>query len=120
GSESLDVGQNQMVKVGMSSYQSAGMNTKISSGLSMELDSGLSIYVNSTMVVIEGAAQLSLKCCGSFIDINPAGVCISGPMVMINSGGAAGSGVGVDGQEPDSPAEPKEAKSSCAGEVEKS
>jgi len=48
--------------------------------------------------------QLSLKVGGNFIDINPAGVAITGTMVMINSGGAPGSGAGA------SPTAPKDAK----------
>lgn len=42
-------------------------------------------------VVIEAGMELSLKAGGGFIDIGPAGVYISGAMVFINSGGAAGA-----------------------------
>jgi type VI secretion system secreted protein VgrG len=40
---------------------------------------------------------------GNFIDINPAGISIQGTLVMINSGGAAGSG---SGSSPDAPVTP--------------
>lgn len=40
-------------------------------------------------VVAESAAGISLKSGESFISINPGGVFISGPVVMINSGGTA-------------------------------
>jgi type VI secretion system secreted protein VgrG len=43
---------------------------------------------------------------GNFIDISPAGVSIVGTLVMINSGGAAGSG---SGSSPDSAQDPSEA-----------
>jgi len=52
-----------------------------------------SIYLNAgTTAVIEAGAMITLKCGGSFVTIGPAGVTISGAMVMINSGGSAGSG----------------------------
>jgi type VI secretion system secreted protein VgrG len=43
-------------------------------------------------VIIEAGVQISLKAGSSFVDIGPSGVTISGTMVLINSGGAAGSG----------------------------
>ena len=42
-------------------------------------------------VIIEAGMQLSLKGPGGFVDIGPSGVTIQGTMVLINSGGAAGS-----------------------------
>jgi type VI secretion system secreted protein VgrG len=50
---------------------------------------------------------------GNFIDINPAGVFIQGTMVMINSGGAAGSGSGAS---PDTPKDPQEADKAEGGQ----
>jgi type VI secretion system secreted protein VgrG len=59
-------------------------------------------------VVIEAGLQLTIKAGSNFIDINPAGIFISGmPMVMINSGGAAGAGAGSN---PTAPQDAKEAK----------
>jgi type VI secretion system secreted protein VgrG len=58
--------------------------------------------------------QLSLKVGGNFIDINPGGVFIQGTLVMINSGGAAGSGAGSS---PDPPKEPMEADKAEPGQV---
>jgi type VI secretion system secreted protein VgrG len=52
--------------------------------------------------------DLTLKVGGSFIDINPSGVYISGPMVFINSGGAAGSAPDASPQSPASPTAPKD------------
>ena len=60
-------------------------------------------------VVIEAGTELCLKVGGNFIDINPSGVSIVGTMVMINSGGSAGSGCGsspTDPTSPDSPTDP--------------
>jgi type VI secretion system secreted protein VgrG len=61
------------------------------------------MYLKGMNVVVEGMVQLSLKVGGSFVDINPPGVFISGPMVMINSGGAAGGGSPVGPCPPTAP-----------------
>jgi len=58
-------------------------------------------------VIIEAGVQISLKGPGGFIDIGPSGVTIQGTMVLINSGGAAGSGGGC---KPKAPKEAKKAK----------
>jgi type VI secretion system secreted protein VgrG len=59
------------------------------------VESSQAIHIKAgTSLVIEAGTQLSLKVGGNFIDIGPAGVSIKGTMVMINSGGAAGSGAG--------------------------
>ncbi len=49
-------------------------------------------YIKGMNVVVEGMTGLTIKVGGSYVSINPAGVQITGPMVMINSGGAALSG----------------------------
>jgi type VI secretion system secreted protein VgrG len=69
----------------------------------------MAIHLKAGMtMVLEAGMQLSLKAGGSFIDIGPAGIAISGaPLVMINSGGAAGSGCGSSPTDPQSPSDPK-------------
>jgi type VI secretion system secreted protein VgrG len=57
-------------------------------------------------VVIEAGVEISLKVGGNFIDINPAGVAISGTIVMINSGGSSGSGCGSSPVSPTAPKSP--------------
>lgn len=53
---------------------------------------GNTIYLKAGMkVVVEAGTQITLKVGGNFVDIGPAGVTIKGTMVLINSGGAAGS-----------------------------
>jgi type VI secretion system secreted protein VgrG len=66
-------------------------------------------------VIIEAGMQLSLKVGGNFIDIGPAGVSIQGTMVMINSGGAAGSGCGSSPTDPTDPKDPDEADDGSKG-----
>jgi type VI secretion system secreted protein VgrG len=90
GNQSLAVGGDQQEKVG-------GRHA---------LDAGGEIHLKAgTTLVIEAGVQLSLKVGGSFIDIGPAGVSIVGTMVMINSGGSAGSG---SGSSPTKPADANE------------
>jgi type VI secretion system secreted protein VgrG len=67
---------------------------------------GQQIYLKAGMTaVIEAGVQLTLKVGGNFIDISPAGVAIQGTMVMINSGGAAGSGTASSPVAPLDPAQ---------------
>ena len=99
GSVSLDAGMDLQQKVGMKHALEAGMDVHIKGGMK---------------VIIEAGMQLSLKAAGGFVDIGPAGVSISGPMVMINSGGSAGSGAGCS---PDAAKLPKEAATAEPGKV---
>jgi type VI secretion system secreted protein VgrG len=66
-----------------------------------------------TKVIIEAGMQVTLKAAGGFVDIGPAGVTIQGNMVMINSGGAAGSS-GISGSAV-SPQPPDEAGAAVSG-----
>jgi type VI secretion system VgrG family protein len=45
--------------------------------------------INARSVTIEAAKSVVLKCAGSFIEVSPMGITIQGPLVRINSGGAA-------------------------------
>ena len=92
GKTSLTVGGDQHEKVGKNHAMEAGMEIHLKAGMK---------------VVIEAGLQLTLKASGGFVDIGPAGVTIQGTMVLINSGGAAGSG---NGSSPSSPNDAKEAK----------
>jgi type VI secretion system secreted protein VgrG len=65
-------------------------------GTKYALEAGQEIHLKAGMkVIIEADAQLTLKGPGGFVDIGPSGVSIQGIMVLINSGGAAGSGSGA-------------------------
>ena len=98
GSMSLDVGMNQDEKVAMK----------------YALESGQEIHLKAGMkVIIESGLQLSLKAAGGFIDIGPAGISISGTLVNINSGGAAGAGSGAS---PKAPEDPDKADDGSAGD----
>ena len=98
GAVSLNVGGDLQQKVGMKHAIEAGQEIHLKAGIN---------------VVIESGSSLTLKVGGNFISINPAGIFIKGTMVMINSGGAAGSGSGCS---PEGPAEPTEADKADPGE----
>jgi len=90
-------------------------------GTNAALEAGQEIHLKAGMkVIIEAGVQISLKGPGGFVDIGPAGVTIQGTMVLINSGGAAGSGSGSSPMEPQAakeakPTEPDRADNSKSG-----
>ena len=90
--------------------EKAGMKHALNAGMEIHLKAGMN-------VVIEAGVRLTLKVGGNFIDISPAGLFLKGTMVMINSGGAAGSGSGASPDSPQSPEDAKEADNAEAGEV---
>jgi type VI secretion system secreted protein VgrG len=91
GKQSLTVGGDQ--------------HEKVTGGHALEAQT-IHIKAGQTLI-LEAGMQISLKVGGNFIDIGPSGVSIVGsPMVMINSGGAAGSG---SGSSPTSAEDAKEA-----------
>ena len=95
GIASLKVDQNMQYKVGMRAALDAGQEIHLKAGMN---------------VVVEAGTRLSLKVGGSFIDMNPGGIFISGPMVYINSGGSAGSGSGSSPKSPQAPTEADDGK----------
>jgi type VI secretion system secreted protein VgrG len=105
GNVNEKVGENLSLQVGQNLYEKSGMNFAHEAGQVIHLKAGMT-------VVLEAGVELTLKVGGNFIDINPAGVTIVGTMVMINSGGAAGSGCGSS---PTSPKDPDEADDGSKG-----
>jgi type VI secretion system secreted protein VgrG len=113
GDKNLTVSGDHKEKVsGTISIQSESGDI-LEKAMNYALDATSEVHIKGGMkVIIEGGMQVSLKAGGSFIDIGPAGVSISGTTVMINSGGAAGSGSGCS---PASPDEPEEADTTEPG-----
>jgi type VI secretion system secreted protein VgrG len=108
------VDSNQSLTVGANQQEKVGQNHALDAGMAIHLKAGMT-------VVIEAGTQLSLKVGGNFIDINPGGVFIQGTMVMINSGGAAGSGAGSSPTAPEdakeaNPTKPTEADDAVTGQ----
>jgi type VI secretion system secreted protein VgrG len=104
---------NQKVSGTISVDSGADLETKIA--MKYGLEAGQEVHIKSGMnLVIESGVSLTLKVGGNFVSLSPAGVFISGTMVMINSGGSAGSGSGAS---PQAPKAPKEADKSTPGQV---
>ncbi len=125
GEKGLEVGGDFNTLVGGSMTAEAGSDVHLKSGQNIAAESGMEVHIKAGMkVIIEAGVQISLVVGGNFIDIGPAGVSIKGTMVMINSGGAAGSGSGcspvapLPPVEPDPPEEPSVADKSDPGKDE--
>ncbi len=107
----LKVTGDQNEKIGGTISQNAAMDIQAKAGMNYAMDAGMEIHLKAGMnLVIESGVTLTLKVGGNFVNLNPAGVFIQGTMVMINSGGAAGSGSGSSPQGPKDPAEADKAK----------
>ena len=87
---------NLSLKVGGKRQEKIGTVDTVEAGQEIHLKAGMK-------VIIEAGVQISLVGPGGFVDIGPSGVTIQGTMVLINSGGAAGSG---SESSPDSPKDP--------------
>lgn len=88
GKQAIEVQGSQSLKV------TGDVNEKFEKNHNEEAGMGIHIKAGMTLI-LEAGVQISLKVGGNFIDIGPAGVSIQGTMVLINSGGAPGSGPGA-------------------------
>jgi type VI secretion system secreted protein VgrG len=79
-----EIGQDQSRKIGGNLMIDVGSNHNEQAGQTINLKAGMN-------VVIEAGMEITLTASGGFITIGPSGVTIQGTMVLINSGGAAGS-----------------------------
>ncbi len=96
----------------------AAMDIQEKAGMKYALDAGIEAHVKGGMnVVIEAGMSITLKAGGGFVVVGPAGVTISGTPVLINSGGAAGSGSGSSPQAPKPPTEADKAEPGERGEM---
>jgi type VI secretion system secreted protein VgrG len=107
GNSSLTVKGDVKHKVGgnMSLQVGKSVDEKIGNEWVREVVKAIHIKSGMTLI-LEAGAQLSLKGPGGFVDIGPTGVTIQGSMVLINSGGSAGSGRDANPQDPDEVKDP--------------
>ena len=100
GKHSLKVSADMMTESGASISQKSGTKMDVKVGADLGVDAAMNVHVKAGInVVIEAGVMLTLKAGASSVVIGPAGVSIVGaPMVMINSGGSAGSGGGANPQ----------------------
>jgi type VI secretion system secreted protein VgrG len=85
-------------------------------GQKFALDAGAEIHLKAGANLVIECPQITLKSGGNFVSITPAGVAIKGVMIMLNSGGAAGSGAGAS---PEKAKLPQEADGAKPGEQAK-
>jgi type VI secretion system secreted protein VgrG len=105
----VEVGLDRKEKIGMNHHTSVGMNRHAKVGQNEAVEAGMAMHLKAGMnLVIEAGMQITLKAGAGFITIGLDGVSISGPMVKINSGGAAGAGSGAQPQAPKKPTAPKD------------
>jgi type VI secretion system secreted protein VgrG len=110
GDESLKVTGDQKIQIGGNQSLQVGQTLNEKFGQSWASETVQTVHIKSGMtLILEAGMQLSLKGPGGFVDIGPTGVSIQGTMVLINSGGAAGSGPGASPQSPESPKAPDKA-----------
>lgn len=115
GDKHLKVKGNRNEKVLGGTSLDTDMDIDTKAGMNYAVDAGMGVHINGGMnVVVEAGVALTLKVGGNFININTAGIFVTGTMVMINSGGAAGSGSGCN---PTAPVEPAAADTADAGEA---
>lgn len=74
------------------------------------------VQIKGKKITIEGSDHIDLKVGGSFVSIKPGGVYIKGPMVYVNSGGAAASANEPPATVLADPTKPAAAMSSVGGE----
>jgi type VI secretion system secreted protein VgrG len=116
GDASLNVTGNQNVQVGQTISVQAGQNVQEKCGQNYAHEAGMEIHLKAGMnVVIEAGLELTIQASGGFINIGPAGIAIQGTMVLINSGGAAGSGSPSNPTSPKSPQDPDTADDGSKG-----
>ena len=102
---------NAALTVGTAYDINAGSNMMLTAGANIEANGGINI-------VLQAGVTISLKAGGSSIVIGPAGVQITGAMVMINSGGSPlPAKKALKAEKPDKPEKAKEAGKSTAGAV---
>lgn len=114
-----DVGGNDLSKIANAWQVTAGQDVRIEAGTDTEINTGMATSIVSGMSVVVESMNITLKGAGGFISIGPSGVTIQGTMVLINSGGAAGSKKAVAKKPLDPPKKAAMADDSKAGKVEK-
>lgn len=117
----LTIKGKQAIKITGSHSQEVSGNVSEKFSQNHAEEAGQEIHLKAGMkIILEAGTQISLKVGGNFVDIGPAGVSIVGTMVNINSGGAAGSGSGLNLVSPISPAEAEIADNADPGSLDES
>jgi type VI secretion system secreted protein VgrG len=123
GAESYEITGDRKTAIKASENIKANMDINLEAGMNYGLNAKMNADIKSGMTInLQAGMTINLKAGASFISIGPGGVQISGPTVMINSGGSAGPASPAKPAAPNSvtaPTEAKEADKAEAGKVEK-
>lgn len=123
GDENYDITGERKTAITASESVKADMDIKLEAGMNYGLKAGMKVDIKSGMTInLQAGMTINLKAGPSFISIGPTGIQMSGPMIMINSGGAAGPANPAAPSQPGNvtdPVEAKEADKAEAGKVEK-
>ncbi|QGJ71668.1 Type VI secretion system tip protein VgrG [Planctomycetales bacterium 10988] len=115
---SLDVGAAYNVKTGADYSLDVGGSFNHKSGLNIGMEAGANVYIKGLNVVVEGDIAVTLKVGGNFVNVSQAGVAIKGNVILINSGGAAGSGSSPSCTAPTAPTAPTDATEAAPQQAE--
>ena len=97
GSQSMKVSVDMVAESGASLSQKSGANMDMKVGANLGVDAAGNVHIKAgATLVIEAGVMVTLKAGGSSVVIGPSGVSITGALVLINSGGAPGSGSGAN------------------------
>lgn len=115
----LTVGANQHTNVGANMAVTAGANYNLDAGINTAVTAGVNIDMKAGVnLVAEAGVVISLKAGSNSIVLNPAGVFITGNLVMINSGGSPLSAQKAQkAEKADKPSKAKDAIQGNAGKV---
>ena len=107
--QSTSVGRDINTEAGGSLSEKAGLNIDVQAGNNIGIAGGLNVHLKGGMnVVIEAGMTLTLKAGANNIVIGPSGVSITGTVILLNSGGAAGAGQGASPKKPAKPEAPRD------------
>jgi putative chitinase len=103
GSSHLKITGSQNEEITQSVSRDTQMSVQEKMGLKYAVDAGTEIHLKAGLsAVIEATASITLQVGESVININPAGVFIDGPIVLIKSGALAVPGTGSNPNSADS------------------
>lgn len=108
GIYSLKTAKDITAQAGTAISLKSGTDMHLKIGTNIGADAAMNVHIKGGMnVVIEGGMQVTIKAGPSSVVLGPDGVSITGPLVKVNSGGAAGSGSGASPVAPTDPVPPE-------------
>ena len=118
----IEISADRKIKIGGADHLKAQKDISVEAGMNYGIKAGIKVDIKAGATLnLEAPAGINLKVGGSFVSVTPGGIFIKGPMVMINSGGAAAAASPSKPSAPKGASEPEEAiiaDEATAGKVE--